>query len=340
MSRLVHRGELQVYSASLDRIALSMRRPAEAPLANIGQLIKAQWFIDARRGVPVMPERTIGSSKLRIITFSDGGDQPHDAVMEANVAEDVAKGLTWGYFNGYDAPHVEETERSVDFRRAVATGQQVPERVGFGVLLPMYHFEETARPGIVGNTAPAVGEPLCNVLGPGQRIVFPAVPSDYAEYWWMMEHVVMSDVKHYAWTEETKFAACATICSPSGHAAELRLYAGSLQGSFPKFYVKCVATAAPSFPKEDICDLYPEAAELFCGGYGRVEVDVAPRVSRPNFEGLRAALHLRPEYPLRLLWNLVCAATGAVPLLMAHNSTFLMSFARQTFADEADRVLR
>jgi hypothetical protein len=312
---------------------------------------RTQHYLDIRGGRPVMSAEP---SRLKVIRITDNGLEPHppDTVSMAMIADHVAYALSSCYLNGYATPQQKTAEELPSFRASVGTGAATAERPGFGVILPLYHHLGVERGLLHGEVASQLDED-CKRLGymeaptaplPNSDDLRPVRPyyarEDLLTYWWILEHAQLSDVKHYAWSEETKLAVCATILSPvSGRAAEVRFYAGALQGSIPRFYVKCVMAAASSLPSEDIVDNFPDAAELFCGGFGRVEVDVAPRVKRAHFEQLRNVLGLRSEFPLTLLWNIVCGATGCVSTLTQQNNAFLMSYERQTFADVAAATL-
>lgn len=315
----------------------------------IDQHQRVQHYLDVRGGSLVMSSEP---SRLKVIRITDSEPHPPDTESLAMLADQVASALQWCYLNGYATPQQKVLEESLNFRTSVGMGTATPERPGFGVILPMYHHVGVERGH--GDSALKLEED-CRQMGysspptvadqSDSSITRPVRPyyrlQDLQMYWWMLERTLLSDVKHYAWFEETKLAACATILSPiGGHAAEVRFYAGSLQGSIPRFYVKCVMAPATSLPSEDIVDNFQDAAELFCGGFGRVEVDVAPRVRRAHFEELRDALGLHPTFPLTLLWNVVCGATGCVATIAKQNNSFLMSFERQTFADVAAAVLK
>lgn len=56
----------------------------------------------------------------------------------------------------------------------------------------------------------------------------------------------------------------------------------------------------------------PELLQLFITGYGRVEVDKAPKISVEVCKKVSEILGLSPGFPLALLWNVLLAASGAV----------------------------
>ncbi|KAI5691974.1 hypothetical protein MNV84_02056 [Leishmania braziliensis] len=73
--------------------------------------------------------------------------------------------------------------------------------------------------------------------------------------------------------------------------------------------------------------------ELFWTGFGRVEVDSGPTISRSNMVRLRIALGLPLHYPMGLLWNVVMFASGIGPLILKEHRHSLHLNYSKTFTD-------
>ncbi|ESL10544.1 hypothetical protein TRSC58_01723 [Trypanosoma rangeli SC58] len=154
--------------------------------------------------------------------------------------------------------------------------------------------------------------------------------SDTLMYLFLLHHVTFSDVHQHVWDDERKCAICSRMLGPTGQAVEFRFFVSSLRGSYPRFFVKMMF-AEGDLPRTCIQETFdressrstafarfstsaeevePKLTTLFYGGFGRVEVDCPPTVSREGFLRLRGALGLAPTFPMRLLWNVVLLATG------------------------------
>ncbi|CAG9571426.1 conserved hypothetical protein [Leishmania major strain Friedlin] len=73
--------------------------------------------------------------------------------------------------------------------------------------------------------------------------------------------------------------------------------------------------------------------DLFWTGFGRVEVDSGPTISRSNMLRLRIALGLPVNFPMGLLWNVVMFASGIGPLILKeHRHSLHFNYAK-TFTD-------
>ncbi|CBZ25087.1 conserved hypothetical protein [Leishmania mexicana MHOM/GT/2001/U1103] len=73
--------------------------------------------------------------------------------------------------------------------------------------------------------------------------------------------------------------------------------------------------------------------DLFWTGFGRVEVDSGPTISRSNMVRLRIALGLPVDFPMGLLWNVVMFASGIGPLILKeHRHSLHFNYAK-TFTD-------
>ncbi|RNF08032.1 hypothetical protein TraAM80_02966 [Trypanosoma rangeli] len=154
--------------------------------------------------------------------------------------------------------------------------------------------------------------------------------SDTLMYLFLLHHVTFSDVHQHVWDDERKCAICSRVLGPTGQAVEFRFFVSSLRGSYPRFFVKMMF-AEGDLPRTCIQETFnressrstafarfstsaeevePKLTTLFYGGFGRVEVDCPPTVSREGFLRLRGALGLAPAFPMQLLWNVVLLATG------------------------------
>lgn len=80
--------------------------------------------------------------------------------------------------------------------------------------------------------------------------------------------------------------------------------------------------------------------DLVVGGFGRVEVDIAPKVYPAGIREVATTLHLPPGFPLELLHNVIMAASGCMGWLNLLAPMFVGSFRGftegfdQMFADE------
>jgi hypothetical protein len=220
---------------------------------------------------------------------------------------------------------------SEEHRAAIAGGRQAA--FGYGVLHPThYALEGFAQ-------VPEGMEPVVTWRGSSVAPRFGL--EDLLVYNFMLTHLRLSDVHEHFWPQEYKMAVCCTIASPFGGAVETRFFISALQGSFPRFYVKHVF-AECTLPESTIGCRFLEdsyAHTLFVGGYGRVEVDIAPTVNAGNLLRLREALHLPQAFPMELLWNVAMVATGGVANLRSHAPSFLL-FYRATLLDACLRSLR
>ncbi|KAG5482874.1 hypothetical protein LSCM1_06908 [Leishmania martiniquensis] len=73
--------------------------------------------------------------------------------------------------------------------------------------------------------------------------------------------------------------------------------------------------------------------DLFWTGFGRVEVDSGPTISRPNMVRLRVALGLPADFPMGLLWNVVMFASGIGPLVLKDHRHSMHFNYDKTFTD-------
>ncbi|KAG5483029.1 hypothetical protein LSCM4_07240 [Leishmania orientalis] len=73
--------------------------------------------------------------------------------------------------------------------------------------------------------------------------------------------------------------------------------------------------------------------DLFWTGFGRVEVDSGPTISRSNMMRLRIALGLPADFPMGLLWNLVMFASGIGPLILKEHRHSMHFNYDKTFTD-------
>ncbi|RNF14020.1 uncharacterized protein Tco025E_05977 [Trypanosoma conorhini] len=181
---------------------------------------------------------------------------------------------------------------------------------------------------------------------------------DTLVYLFLLHHVTFSDVHQHAWDDERKCAICSRVLSPTGRAVEFRFFASSLRGSYPRFFMKmtfaegdlprtCIQekfdrensrSADSAAPLATSPEAAPAIATLFYGGFGRVEVDTPPTVSRAGFLRLRDALGLAPTFPMQLLWNLVLLATGVGGALLRMQAQYFALYYQTSFTAAFDEL--
>ncbi|KEG11614.1 hypothetical protein DQ04_02441030 [Trypanosoma grayi] len=187
---------------------------------------------------------------------------------------------------------------------------------------------------------------------------------DTLVYLFLLHHVTFSDIHQHAWDHERKCAICSRLVSPTGHAVEFRFFLSWLIGSYPRFFVNAVfaaghlprtciqetfdqenhpigtttAAAAEEEEEEDSPLPPPKLATLFLGGYGRVEVDIAPTVSREDFVRLRDTLGLSTTFPMPLLWNVVMFATGVGGAVLREHQPSFSTYYQSSFTAAFEKV--
>lgn len=179
-------------------------------------------------------------------------------------------------------------------------------------------------------------------------------------YLFLLQHVSFSDVHVHVLENERKCAVCSRVLSPTGRAVEFRFFYSLFLGGYPRFFAKMVFAEA-DLPRTRIqqvfernCSRYvptsatdyssneedeneeetlPMLCNSFCGGYGRVEVDIKPTISRDGFERLREALGLSAAaLPMPMLWNVVMLATGVGGVVLREQQSCFASYYRTSFA--------
>ncbi|KAL7698432.1 hypothetical protein N2W54_001863 [Lotmaria passim] len=73
--------------------------------------------------------------------------------------------------------------------------------------------------------------------------------------------------------------------------------------------------------------------DLFWIGFGRVEVESGPTISRSNLVRLRVALGLPLDFPMGLLWNVMMFASGVGPLILKDHRHSLFFHYAKSFTD-------
>ncbi|KPI83459.1 hypothetical protein ABL78_7505 [Leptomonas seymouri] len=73
--------------------------------------------------------------------------------------------------------------------------------------------------------------------------------------------------------------------------------------------------------------------DLFWTGFGRVEVESGPTISRSNLVRLRVALGLPIDFPMGLLWNVLMFASGVGPLILKDHRHSLYFNYPKSFTD-------
>ncbi|EKF30342.1 hypothetical protein MOQ_005845 [Trypanosoma cruzi marinkellei] len=175
--------------------------------------------------------------------------------------------------------------------------------------------------------------------------------ADTLVYLFLLHHVTFSDIHQHVWDDERKCAICSRLLSPTGHAVEFRFFMSSLRGSYPRFFVK-MAFSEGELPHTCIREKFdhessrnaisllgssssdgvvPKILTLFYGGFGRVEVDIPPTVSRDGFLRLRELLGLAPTFPMQLLWNVVVLATGVGGALLRAQGPYFKLYYETSF---------
>ncbi|KAG5509100.1 hypothetical protein JKF63_06109 [Porcisia hertigi] len=95
--------------------------------------------------------------------------------------------------------------------------------------------------------------------------------------------------------------------------------------------------SSPCKSASDVTDHRPVDArqvyDLFWTGFGRVEVECGPTISRSNLVRLRIALGLPVDFPMGLLWNVVMFASGIGPLILKEHRLSLHFNHAKTFTD-------
>ncbi|AYU77486.1 hypothetical protein LdCL_150012400 [Leishmania donovani] len=129
-------------------------------------------------------------------------------------------------------------------------------------------------------------------------------------------------------TLQGKMSERSPYCSPSSSSAydsqSLSADADGNAGSTPGS-----SSASTGDKPVDSRQIY----DLFWTGFGRVEVDSGPTISRSNMVRLRIALGLPADFPMGLLWNVVMFASGIGPLILKeHRHSLHFNYAK-TFTD-------
>ncbi|ESS68100.1 hypothetical protein TCDM_03058 [Trypanosoma cruzi Dm28c] len=175
--------------------------------------------------------------------------------------------------------------------------------------------------------------------------------ADTLVYLFLLHHVTFSDIHQHVWDDERKCAICSRLLSPTGHAVEFRFFMSSLWGSYPRFFVKmafaegelphtCIRETFDNESSRNVTsllgssssdDVVPKILTLFYGGFGRVEVDIPPTVSRDGFLRLRESLGLAPTFPMQLLWNVVVLATGVGGALLRAQGPYFKLYYQTSF---------
>jgi hypothetical protein len=153
---------------------------------------------------------------------------------------------------------------------------------------------------------------------------------DLMEYYFLLTHVAFTDIKQYFFPEEMKVALCSSILARSGRTVELRFFLSIMHGSFPRLFFKCIYMEG-SMPRPIINSEFERNPtslnqNLFQGGFGRVEVDIAPVVYGDAVRHIASLLETSPAFPWRLLWNVLVMASGASALLAKHVPALLVYY--------------
>lgn len=157
---------------------------------------------------------------------------------------------------------------------------------------------------------------------------------------WMLRRMNVAEIKHFQYArQESKMAICTTLIGPRGTAAEFRLFYSTLGSMHPRVFLKGVYRPAVDLPAETICSSFATGATLFVGGFGRVEVDIRPRVEKQSFLDLRSWLRLPDDFSMELLWNVVMAVSGAGPILSQQSSSLLLHYDR-TFTEAFQEAMK
>ena len=161
------------------------------------------------------------------------------------------------------------------------------------------------------------------------------------EYHFLLSNVSFTDIKQYVFPEEVKVAVCSSILSQSGRSAELRFFVSMLQGSYPRLYFKCIYIEGnlPGSHMNAEFERNPSLSQvLFHGGFGRVEVDIAPVVFADGIRHLASILEVSSMLPWRLLWNVVMYASGGSHILSKHTPALLLYY-QSSLVQACERAL-
>ncbi|KPA75150.1 hypothetical protein ABB37_08812 [Leptomonas pyrrhocoris] len=97
------------------------------------------------------------------------------------------------------------------------------------------------------------------------------------------------------------------------------------------------SSAAPRQRRHPTLDEKPvdsrQVYDLFWTGFGRVEVESGPTISRANLVRLRVALGLTVDFPMGLLWNVLMFASGVGPLILKEHRHSLYFAHPKSFTD-------
>ena len=164
-----------------------------------------------------------------------------------------------------------------------------------------------------------------------------------ALYTFLLAHSTVSEVRIHRQSRghDTKNAIVSRIVSPSGRTIELRFFVMYFEGSYPRMYSR-LGYRASTFPVDDLIQLSRDSPEqikeIFTVGYGRVEVDVHPRVLRDALNDVAVQLDVS-GLPLPLLWNALVFASGCAWAMPAPAALGIRQWYRMTLVDAAQRVL-
>lgn len=233
------------------------------------------------------------------------------------------------------------------------------------------------RTPVLGSTtaaAPPRRETCHTDEAPFVPLLFPV--RQMMHYFHVLLHTTFTQVDHHVWEpHEEKYAVCARVMGPCGDVVETRFFYSGLGDSYPRVYAKMsfkrsampgnslrtqfrsVGNPAPAAaatasadstqsceaattaqPTPDTSQQMGEMIDLFCGGYGRVEVDIAPVVSTCGMLLLRDSLGLPIDFPPSLLWNVIIHATGiGISELSKHMPLFLHYY-QHSFTDAVEEA--